>query len=91
MFEINYSATIAQEYAKFWVGIESLPIRIVQRGSVVTPRGPTISTTRRPIMPTSAVFVPDTELAVHIIAIQKQLNFFLILTISATKNRSNLQ
>lgn len=58
-----YSATIAQEYAKFWVGVESTPVRVVQRGSIIAPVSG-ISTTRRPILPTNAVYVPETELTV---------------------------
>lgn len=48
--EVVFNGTIAQDYDKFWVGIESLPVKIVESG-----QNPTsvvgISTSRRP--PTS--------------------------------------
>lgn len=62
----SYSATIAQEYDKFWVGVESTPVQIVQRGAVIPPSNG-ISTTRRPVAPTVPVYVPE---------IQAKVNFF---------------
>lgn len=48
-----YSATVAQEYGKFWVGIESVPIEVVERDGN---SGPTISTTRAPVTSTTPVY-----------------------------------
>ncbi|KAJ6636406.1 putative ferric-chelate reductase 1 like [Pseudolycoriella hygida] len=55
--EVVFNATIAQEYDKFWVGLESSPVQVVQRGSVIAPPG--ISTTRRPVTSTTPVYVPE--------------------------------
>lgn len=41
------SATVAQEYARFWVGLESAPVQVVQSGTIIT-SNPGISTTRQP-------------------------------------------
>lgn len=44
-----YSATVAQEYAKFWVGIESPIINVISRNVPVPAYGRPVSpTTRRP-------------------------------------------
>lgn len=45
-----FSATVAQEYSKFWVGIESPRVNVVQRGVPILPSYG-ISTTRRPFSP----------------------------------------
>lgn len=60
----SYSATVAQEYDKFWVGIESAPVQVVQRGSVIPPASG-ISTTRRPFAPTVPVYVPEIQAKVR--------------------------
>lgn len=54
----SYSATIAQEYDKFWVGLESAPVQVVQRGAIIPPSAG-ISTTRRPVASTVPVYVPE--------------------------------
>ncbi|XP_055528537.1 putative ferric-chelate reductase 1 homolog isoform X2 [Wyeomyia smithii] len=50
--EIVFNGTIAQDYDKFWVGLQSTPVKIVESG-----QSPTsvvgISTTRRPPMTTT--------------------------------------
>ena len=51
---LNSSATIAQEYDKFWVGLESASVQIVPRDQVLQISG--ISTTRRPIVYTTPSF-----------------------------------
>lgn len=57
-----FSATVAQEYAKFWVGLESRPVTIVRRGAQIQPSyGNGISTTRRPYSPSPPVYYPNTE------------------------------
>lgn len=56
--EVVFNATIAQEYDKFWVGIQSTPVQIVQRGSIIAPTTG-ISTTRRPVASTVPVYVPE--------------------------------
>lgn len=58
------SATIAQEYDKFWVGLESSPVQVVQRGSIIAPTTG-ISTTRRPVAPTVPVYVPEVKATVR--------------------------
>ncbi|XP_063701077.1 putative ferric-chelate reductase 1 homolog isoform X2 [Culicoides brevitarsis] len=58
--EIYFIATIAQEYDKFWVGIQSESIRIVTRGSLLSTPSNGISTSRRPFhQPTSFDIVPN--------------------------------
>ena len=51
-----FSATVAQAYADFWVGLESSPVQVVQRGASPTysdapPRVRLTSTTPRPYSP----------------------------------------
>uniref|UniRef100_U5EVK0 Putative ferric-chelate reductase 1 n=1 Tax=Corethrella appendiculata TaxID=1370023 RepID=U5EVK0_9DIPT len=58
--EIVFNSTIAQEYDKFWVGLESRPVRIVA-SDLAPPTSVGISTTRRPITPTqSFTYTPRT-------------------------------
>lgn len=63
---------MAQEYGRFWVGLESDPVTIIQRGAPLPPTYG-ISTTRRPILPTVPLYIPDIERPV------KHVFFFLIL------------
>ncbi|XP_055626075.1 putative ferric-chelate reductase 1 homolog isoform X2 [Toxorhynchites rutilus septentrionalis] len=53
--EIVFNATIAQDYDKFWVGIESTPVKIVESGQS-PPAVVGISTTRR--APTTTTVPP---------------------------------
>lgn len=54
------SATVAQEYDKFWVGLQSESVRIVARGELSNFPSNGISTTRRPFyQPTSPDYVPN--------------------------------
>lgn len=53
--EVYFIATVAQSYDKFWVGLTSEPVRVVQRGQGGEFNGPT--TSRRPFyQPTSPQF-----------------------------------
>lgn len=53
-----FSATVAQEYARFWVGLESAPVQVVQSGTIIT-TNPGISTTRQPA--TTPTFNPGVK------------------------------
>uniref|UniRef100_A0A336L231 CSON001896 protein n=1 Tax=Culicoides sonorensis TaxID=179676 RepID=A0A336L231_CULSO len=53
--EVYFIATVAQEYDKFWVGLESEPVRVVGRGQLSNFPSNGISTTRRPF------YVPTTS------------------------------
>lgn len=56
--EVVFNATVAQQYDKFWVGIESEPIQVVQKG--VSPSPTTgISTTRPPFQQTTPAYNPE--------------------------------
>lgn len=65
---IPCSATIAQEYDKFWVGLESAPVQVVQKGSL-PPTTPGISTTRRPVAATAPAYVPEVKAKVRTVCI----------------------
>lgn len=52
--EIVFNGTIAQDYAQFWVGIESTPVKVVASGQPPSVVG--ISTTRR--VPTTTTVPP---------------------------------
>ncbi|GAB0093620.1 Putative ferric-chelate reductase 1 homolog [Sergentomyia squamirostris] len=54
---VVFNGTVAQDYATFWVGMESTPVQVVPRGGAPLPGG--ISTTRRPITSTRPVFSPS--------------------------------
>lgn len=56
--EIVFNTTVAQEYDKFWVGIQSDPIRIVKR-EVAPPSVVGIPTTRQPYSSTVPVYIPE--------------------------------
>lgn len=62
MFHFANSATVAQEYARFWVGLESAPVQVVQSGTII-PINPGISTTRQPA--TTPIFNPSVEIEVN--------------------------
>ncbi|XP_059610036.1 putative ferric-chelate reductase 1 homolog isoform X2 [Phlebotomus argentipes] len=53
---VVFNATVAQDYAHFWVGIESEPVQVVPRGAAPPTGG--ISTTRRPFSSTRPVYEP---------------------------------
>ncbi|XP_065088030.1 putative ferric-chelate reductase 1 homolog isoform X2 [Ochlerotatus camptorhynchus] len=53
--EVVFNATIAQDYDKFWVGIESTPVKVVESGQS-PPSVVGISTTRQP--PTTTTVPP---------------------------------
>lgn len=53
--EVVFNATIAQDYDKFWVGIESTPVKVVESGQS-PPSVVGISTTRKP--PTTTTVPP---------------------------------
>lgn len=57
--EIVFNGTIAQDYAQFWVGIESTPVKVVASGQPPSVVG--ISTTRKPPTTTTVPpYVPPT-------------------------------
>lgn len=56
--EVVFNATIAQVYDKFWVGLQSPAVQVVQRGAIIPPTTG-ISTTRRPVSSTVPVYVPE--------------------------------
>lgn len=73
LFFFFYRATVAQEYGKFWVGIESEVVEVVQKGG----GGPTISTTRSPVTSTTPDYIPPVDHAVSDILVRN--HFFLII------------
>lgn len=66
--EVVFNATIAQDYDKFWVGLESTPVKVVESGqsppSVVgisTTRKPPTTTTVPPYVPPKAASADSTD------------------------------
>ena len=62
--EIVFNSTIAQDYDKFWVGLESTPVKIVPAGQVPA-GGAGISTTRQPATTSAPQYVPTTAASVR--------------------------
>lgn len=55
---LSNSATVAQEYAKFWVGIESPVVNVVSRNVPIQPSY-TITTRRPPFKQPTSNYVPQ--------------------------------
>lgn len=63
----HFSATIAQEYDKFWVGLESIAVQVVSKDSAPPSSG--ISTTRKPLTSTTPSYKPAVQKVVSSILI----------------------